>query len=162
MRPMFSLCFAVMRSGARVPVRRAASLPSGDLLAGYGTRTDCRPVGQSHRVLGTSDDRCSFLHHSGRGCSMAISDSRLMTLSPHSLSALLCSEASWAKFGLCFLKSSPTGRTTASLWHHAALGLGCALGICAAGRVSQVSKRVSPSRAFLPGTSVVSVILAPE
>src|SRR6266850_1987525 len=46
----FTLCFAVTRSGARVAVLRAASLPSGDLLADLVTRKDSRPVAQSHRA----------------------------------------------------------------------------------------------------------------
>src|SRR5580765_1570267 len=97
-----------------------------------------------------------------RACSMAISDSRLMTLSPHSLSALPCAVRRLAKIRPLFLEVLAHGPHNCELWHHAALGLGCALGICDAGKVSQVSKRVSPSRAFLPGTSVLSVILAPE
>src|SRR5229473_197602 len=46
------------------------------------------------------------------------------SFSSFSLRSPLCSEAGSAKFRFCFLKSLPTCRTAASLWHHAALGLG--------------------------------------
>src|SRR5262249_10936728 len=68
---------AVTRSAAPVPVRYAANLRVGGLLAGHVTRTYCMPVGRS--VSGTSDDPASFSIPGRIACSMAIADFLVMT-----------------------------------------------------------------------------------